>query len=240
MSFDTICANCGAPSGPSVGVCPYCKSVTTASKRTPASTTLTAIRTAYNEGDLARALEMAIAAEKKDLEKHHGNEQAGLHANANFILLYAKILFEAEAPSSRLKSFLARAALLHPEIPEINEWLELALAKGQLQHGRDDVGETTLKNILRRSPRNGHAAFCLGSHLYWEEKSSSEALPYLEIAVRECPNFLRAHACLAHAYAKIGAIPQAKALLRKCVALERNQNMKAFFKSELEKLSQMI
>lgn len=239
MSFETVCSNCGAPSGPSVGVCPFCKSLAHDPKKTPSSTTLTAVRAAYNDGDLARALEMATAAEKKDLEKHHGNEQAGLHANANFVLLYAKILFEAEAPSSRLKALLARAALLHPDVPEINEWLELALAKSQLQRGRDDVGETTLKNILRRSPRNGHAAFCLGSHLYWEEKASTEAIPYLEIAVRECPNFLRAQACLAGVYAAVGAIPQAKALLRKCATLEKNQNMKAFFKAEYEKLNKL-
>lgn len=239
MSFDMICSNCGAPSGPSVGICPYCKTVVQDRKSGTSSTTMTSIRNAYNEGNLVKALEIATAAERQDLEKHDGNEQAGLHANPNFVILYAKILFEAEAPSSRLKAFLTRAAMLHPENATINEWLELALAKSQLQRGREDVGETTLKNILRRSPQNGHAAFCLGSHLYWEEKANAEAIPYLEVAVRECPGFLRAHACLAGVYAAVGAIPQAKALLRKCATLEKNQSMKAFFKAEYDKLSKL-
>lgn len=239
MSFELTCSNCGAPSGPAVGICPFCKSVIQDGKSSAAGATMTAIRNAYNEGHLSKALEIATAAERQDLEKHAGNEQAGLHANPNFTLLYAKILFEAEAPSSRLRAFLAKAAMLHPENAAINEWLELALAKSQLQRGRDDVGETTLKNILRRSPGNGHAAFCLGSHLYWEEKAPTEAIPYLEMAVRECPGFLRAHACLAGVYASVGAIPQAKALLKKCAALEKNASMKAFFKQEYDRLSKI-
>ena len=29
MNFEIICSNCGAPSSPTIGVCPYCKAVMT-------------------------------------------------------------------------------------------------------------------------------------------------------------------------------------------------------------------
>ena len=58
MSFDVVCPNCGAPSGPSVGVCPFCK--TTLSGTTPKEdSTITTIRRLYSDGKTEQALVLA-------------------------------------------------------------------------------------------------------------------------------------------------------------------------------------
>ncbi len=89
-----------------------------------------------------------------------------------------------------------------------------------------------LKSILRRSPQNAHANFLLGSHLFWVEKQNGKAIKFLETAVRERPNFLRAVACLGALYQTMGNQPLAARSFRKCKDLESDPSMKKYF-SEL-------
>lgn len=219
MSFALKCENCGAPSGPSVGVCPYCKSAFRVGS-VQESPTITNIRHFFNEGDLARALSLATMAEK---------EKPELLNDAAFVLIYAKVLIEAEAPSSKIRSILQKVQMNHPDKAEISEYLEIINAKTHLKQGREDAGEVELKNILRRSPNNPHAAFFLGSHLFWVEKDKSQGLVYLEKAVRARPNFLRALACLASLCQAMGSEARAAKLFGRCVELETEPSMKEFF-----------
>lgn len=218
MSFEIQCQNCGALSSPSVGICPYCKAVL--SGPGAGDPTFKNIKALYEKGDLNNALSLAATIEKESPESLEKPE---------FVLLYSKILFEAEAPSSKLRALLQKAQLKYPENQEILEYLELVIAKGNLSHGKNDSGELSLKNILMRSPSNVHAAFLLGSHLFWVEKDPKAGLIFLEKCVKVRPNFLRALACLATVYRKIGAEAQAVRLYKRCVELESDQGMKALF-----------
>src|SRR3990167_8309569 len=99
MSFETICPQCGAPSSPTIGICPYCKAVMTteAEKKNPA---ITNIKKSFNEGNLEQALSLAKALESTKPESLK---------NVDFVLLYAQILIEVDGPSSRIKSLLNHA-----------------------------------------------------------------------------------------------------------------------------------
>ena len=220
MSFPIFCENCGAPSTPSVGVCPYCKAVFQSAK-IKENPTVTNIRSVFDEGDLPKALSLAALAEKEKTE---------LTKNPNFVILYVKILIEVEAPSSKIRALLQKAQMENGTNQEITDYLEILIAKGNLKAGKGDAGEEELKNILRRSPKNAHAAFLLGSHLFWVEKDHQAGLIYLEKAVRHRPNFLRANACLASLYKQIGSEALARKLFQKCISLEKDSSMKDFFK----------
>lgn len=225
MSFSLVCPKCGAPSGPSVGVCPYCKSVF-APRGGKESPTVKAIRSHYEKGELEQALSLATLAEK---------EKPSLAESASFALLYAQILLESEAPSSKMRSLLQKALLAHPEEAGLLEYMEIVNAKAGFSHEREDGGETALRSVLRRSPRNPHAAFLLGSHLFWTHNDTQAGVVFLESAVKNRPNFLRALACLGALYGKIGAWPQAAKIFQRCVALEKNPEMKKFFREAASK-----
>lgn len=221
MSFDIVCANCGAPSSPSVGVCPFCKGVMMRKGPGKENPTVTQIGKFYNEGRLEQALALAKTAETQKPE---------ILKNQKFALLYAKILIEAEGPSSKIKSVLSHALLENPEDPSLIEYLEVVEAKSHLSRELNDVGEIELSHILRRSPKNVHAAFLLGSHLFWIGKETQKSLKYLEQCHRLRPNFLRAAACLGALYKTLGLDAQAGRMFRHCAALESNKEMKAYFK----------
>ncbi len=225
MSFDVICSNCGAPSGPSVGICPFCKSPFSgggskiSGKESP---TLTKIKKYYDEGLIERALNLIRTAER---------EKPKLLNNANFVLLYVKILLEVDGPTSKINSLLSKALLDKPSDPLLIEYLEIADARSKLSNQVNDPGELELANVIRRSPKNVHALFLLGSHLFWVEGDTQRSLKYLEACHRWRPNFLRAAACLAAIYKKLGLDSQASRLFRHCASLESNKEMKAYFKS---------
>ena len=221
MNFEIICQNCGAPSSPVIGVCPYCKSVMTteAEKKTPA---ITSIKKFFNEGQLEQALSLANALEmqKPDSLK-----------NVNFVLLYAQILIEADAPSSKTKSLLNQALIDNPSDPRLLEYLEVVEAESNLSHDKNDAAETALTNIVRRSPENVHALFLLGSHLFWVEKDAQRALRYLEQSVRLRPNFIKAKACLAAVYKELNRNDLAAKLFNECAAKTSDSKMKEIFAS---------
>jgi len=229
MSFSLQCQGCGASSGPSVGVCPYCKTVLS-TKKGAENPSVKAMRDLYEKGDLAQALALGSVAEK---------EKPKLLESPAFVLLFAQILLEAEAPSSKIRALLQRALMEHPGEAALQEYLEIVNAKVDLSHDKADPGEVALKNLLQRSPGNPHAAFMLGSHLFWVEQDSRAGLVYLERAVKNRPNFLRALACLGALYGSIGAEAQAKKLFQRCVALEKNPEMKKYFQQLVARPSKL-
>ena len=176
----------------------------------------------FSKGKIGNALLLVKTAEQK---------KPALLKNVSFVLLYVKILLEADGPSSKIKSLLSQALLEHPENPSLIEYMELIDARSHLSRGKDDVGEIELANIIRRSPKNVHALFLLGSHLFWVEEETQRSLRYLEKCHRLRPSFLRAGACLAALYKRLGLNGQANRLFRKCATLETNNEMKAYFKA---------
>ncbi len=219
MSFDIVCANCGAQSSPTIGVCPYCKSVMTteAEKKTPA---IGSIKKSFNDGQLERALSLAKILETQNPDSLKSRE---------FVLLYTQILLEAEGPSTKIKSLLNQALIENPSDPQLLEYLEVAEAESNLSREKDDVGEISLSNIIRRSPENVHALFLFGSHLFWVEKDAQRALRYLEQCVRLRPNFFRAKACLAAVYKALKMDDLAVRFCNECASKASDPEMKKFF-----------
>ena len=219
MSFDIICPNCGAPSSPVIGVCPYCKAVMTteSEKKNPV---ITNIKKAFNEGNLEQALALAkvLETQKPDSLK-----------NVEFVLLYTQILIEVNGPSSKTKSLLNQALIDNPADSRLSDYLEIVEAESNLSHDKDDSGEVALANIIRRSPENIHALFLLGSHLFWVEKDSQRALRYLEQCTRLRPNFIKAKACLAAVYKDLGRKDFAVKLFNECAAKTSDSTIKEIF-----------
>lgn len=223
MSFGIICPNCGSPSSPSVGVCPFCKTVLAQSTHAANSQNAT-VSNVYASGNLPFALSLA----KK---VYDGEPQA--RKNPEFLLLYAKILLESEAPSSQVQGILGEAFLLAPNNQDVLDYMELLKLRYGLKQGIGDASEVLLRNLVRRSPNNVHALFILGTHMFWEDGQAVAAIPFLENCVRLSPNFLRAWGCLGAIYKKIGNGPLAEKAFRKCMDLESDPSMKEFFKSQL-------
>jgi len=225
MSFQLFCSGCGAPSSPSVGVCPFCKSVQS-SGRGEEHPTLKRIRELFEQGHLEDALANAAAAER---------ESPKLAGDVGFLLTYAKILIEAEGPSSKIRAILTKAQITKPDSAEAVEYLELIEAKAKLNREPNDSGEKALRQALTRSPKNPHALFTLASHLYWVENQPDEAIRLLQRCVELRPNFLRAWACLAAIHAKRGDSAPARNALQKVLQLEKNPAMHAYFEKMLTK-----
>ncbi len=222
MSFETICSGCGAVSGPSVGVCPFCKSVmATPGKETKEFSTLLKL---WSEGktNLALPLAATLAKEKPDL-----------NSNFEFLLTYAKILIEVEGPSSQIRTLLSRAHFLQPENQDVIDYLAFTEAVRHFKQGADEA-ETILNQILKRSPTNAHVHFALGAHLFWTEKTYPAAIAHLERCVQLRPSFLRAWGALGALYRQIGKSDLAARAFQTCLKLETNPSMIEFFKGQLK------
>ncbi len=226
MSFEVICSGCGALSGPSVGVCPFCKTVmsNTSEEKFAHSRPLAEL---YESGRLGLALSLA---KKLYLEKPDSK------TNISFLLLFIKIMIEADAPSLQIRSVLSEANLIDPSHLDILDYIEFMDAKDMLKKGYDDNGERRLKSILRRSPNHLQAHFLLGTHLFWIDEQTQQAIPHLETCVRLAPNHLRSWGCLAAIYRKLGHRQLAKAAFKRCVELETNLTMKSFFEKQIKDL----
>ena len=219
MNFDIVCTNCGAPSSPTVGVCPYCKSVMTSGleKNIPV---VADIKKYFAEGQIERALSLAKALEAQKPESLKSKELA---------LLYAEILFEAESPSTKIRSLLDQSLIEHPSDPELLEYLEVAEAESNLSRQKDAEAEVALANVIRRSPENVYALFLLGSHLFWAKNDAQGALRYLEQCVRLRPNFFRAKGCLCAVYKFLKMNEPARKLCQDCAAKVSDPVMKQLF-----------
>lgn len=229
MSFDLICSSCGASSGPSVGVCPFCKSLMVSEDPTnPKSPAYKNLVKLYNEGKLETALYYVQEILKQE-EKYSDDAQ--------LLLISAKILFETEGPNGKTRALLGKALLLEPDNHEIIDYLDIIQARFDLASGSENVGKESLLKLLRRLPENPHVLFMVGSHLYWREKNCYGAIPYLEKCVRVRPVFLRAWACLAAIAKELGNAPLAESALQHCISIESNAPMKKFFLELQEQLS---
>lgn len=219
MSFERICSGCGAASGPSVGICPFCKTVMISAddQNFKQENSITQL---YEKGRLDLALSLA--------KKMYSND-AESKKDVGFLLLYAKILIDTEGPTSLIKGVLSEAHLVDPTNKEILDYIDLTEAKGYLKKGLNDTGEVQLRNLIRRSPNNIHAHFLLGTHLFWSDEQSQMAIPYLETCVRLSPNFLRAWGCLGAIYKKMGNPQLSMRAFQKCAELEPDAEMKEFF-----------
>jgi cytochrome c-type biogenesis protein CcmH/NrfG len=222
MSFPIVCPNCGAPSGPSTGVCPFCKTaVVSAAGEGPRGGA--AVKKAYEAGDLPLSLSLCASVAADDPKAME---------DPDFLLTYARILIESEGPSSKIKSLLGRAYSLQPENPAVSEYLEIVDAKSQLTPEKNDLGEKKLSEILRRSPNNVHALFLLGAHLFWVSREPGPSIRYLERCVSLRPNFLRAWGCLGSVYESLGNRSLSANAYRRCVSLERDPEMRSFFEKK--------
>lgn len=222
MAFPIVCYNCGAPSGPSVGVCPYCKSPQASAKGDSASAV--ELQKMYDDGMFERALPLANQAYQSKPE---------LKKDLNFMLLYAKIMLNCEAPSSRVRSIMAEIYTYYPQQPDVMNYIEILEARLQLKKGAGDSGELLLKGVLRKSPENFHANFFLGTHYVWTEAQPMIALPYLETCVRIMPKSVRSWGCLGAAYRQLGQETAAVNAFQKAMALETSSDMKKFFEEQI-------
>lgn len=226
MSFDVVCNSCGAMSGPSVGICPFCKSVLSSSiQKTKGHSSISEL---YQTGKTDIALSMAQKVYRED-------EKA--RQDISFLLTYIKILIETEGPSSLINSLIAQGLLVDVQNQDLADYYEIIYAKTNLKKGLGDAGEMSLKKVIRKSPNNVHALFLLGSHLYWIDNNPAAAAPYLERCVQLTPNFLRAWGCLAAVYMALDNPQLVRKSLEKCIELETNSTMKNYFNEELKKIS---
>ncbi len=231
MSFELICHSCGAASGPSVGICPFCKSVLVSEASKKASPALRRLRTLFQEGKLEEASLLAKEALKSKKE---------LSENVEVLLVCAQILFEVEAPLAEPKSILAKASLIEPEHTGIQELLTLVQAKSAISYGNSFDGKKMLESILKSNPTNPHALFLLATYLNSKESNPILAMVYLEKALKSRPNFLRAWACLASISARTGQTHMAEKALIKVISLETNPNMKSFFNKLLSEVRDQL
>lgn len=225
MSFDIICAKCGAPSNPSTGICPYCKTPFVAKSNAKSNPTLDMIRKTFEDGHLPDALSFMTVLEKdtpKALE------------DLPTVVLYLRILFECEGPLSKINSLIASALIKFPSDPALQEFLDLSKAKSLLNNRSFANAFEALVSLNQRSPSNYLAQFTLGSALHWEKKDELNAVKYLEKCITIRPQFLRAWACLGVAYKGLGNHSLAKRAFMKCIELESNPQMKVYFQSQVQ------
>lgn len=227
MSFEVICSNCGAPSGPSVGICPFCKSMM-GSANGKNGIQDRSIESMYETGRLDTALGLA---------KNKYNTDENAKKDLSFLLLFVKILLDAEAPSVFIRGVLAQGLLIAPSSTDVLDYIDIVEAKSFLKKGIGDAGEKQVRNVLRRSPNSVHAHFLLGTHLFWAENQPQQAIPHLETVVRLSPTNLRAWGCLGAIYKKLNNPALALRAFQKCSELETNPSMKEFFLEEVKALS---
>lgn len=140
MSFELHCETCGAPSGPSVGICPYCK--TSFANAVASNPAMASLKDAYEKGLL------------KDSEQ--------MQNDPTFLCLYGKILIEAEGPSAQIKSCFAKAAALNSAVaPEAQLHIDMLSAKSMFREGLNDPGEQWFKKMLAEHPNFARAWGCL-------------------------------------------------------------------------------
>ena len=229
MSFDIICQNCGAPSPPHVGVCPYCKSVMTNPDESVAeSHSLKKFREAVSENRLEDALYLGHQLEQS---------KPALLENPSFVAAYARVMFECSAPSSRIRAAIQRCHLAHPEHAEITYLLEVAHASLMLDHGSTSSGIEKLKLLIRSRSDDPLTLFMLGSHLVWQASEPAMALPYLQRAARLRPKSVRVLGCLARANEGVGATELARSLYERCAKLETNAPLKKQFETMAQRLA---
>lgn len=231
MSFAIACRKCGALSGPSVGVCPFCKSIFDEGSG-PSDLNVGVFLDLYKKGRLAHALLLG-----DELYKSKSPESK----EPVFVLAFVQLLIEVDAPGSKIRTVISDHLLIESEDrqnlrQELFNLVELLDARSAFKKGLNDQGEITVKNLLRRWPHSAHAHFLLGAHYLWEERELQLALTHLEWAVRLRPEFLRAWAGLGLTYSKIGNAQMSNSAFQRCLALETDPAMKEEIQKQLQHL----
>ena len=228
MSFELTCPKCGAHSGPSVGICPYCKTLLSSGNSSDSQNNpgLAAIEKYFIEGKLDQALILATNFEKEIIE---------LKKNRDFLLLYSRILIETEAPACKIRAVLNLALLQNPCDQDALDYLLIIDAKLNFTPELNDSGEIELNKLIKRRHDLDLAYFVLGAHLFWVQGDTLSSIRHLDAAVRLRPNFLRAWGCLGSIYKKIGNIPLANNAFEKCLKLETEPSMRKYFQDLISK-----
>lgn len=229
MSFQSVCDSCGAPSAPSIGICPYCKSVMVSSNaaKSPLNESTSVLREIYDSGEIEDALALTMRM-LPDPE---------LQKDVEFLVLATKIMIESEAPIGKMNATINQAFRLQPRHPVVLEYLAILDAKSRVESGLQEQAEKKLLEILKASPKNPHANFMLGGIYFWERNSPEHAIGSLEMCVRERPQFLRAWGCLGALYRSLGRNDLAAAAFRKCLDIEKDHSMRDYFAAELKSVS---
>lgn len=184
MSFDIFCPNCGAPSNPSVGVCPYCKtSIDNPNKKDKDGHLLNHLKKKYKEGDYAFVLRNA------DQLIH---SKPKLKENVNFLMVYIEALIESDGPPSKIKTLLSHLFLKDPTNSKALAINEIMDAKAYLSNQRNDAGEKQIQAALKLYPDLAYGHFLLGSHIYHMDGEPHSAMIHLEKAIKIHPCFTRA------------------------------------------------
>jgi hypothetical protein len=227
MSFELICPKCGAHSGPSIGICPYCKThlSTGSSAAGPATPPgFAAIRKAFEDGALDQALALTRSAATTLPE---------LVKNRDFAILSVRILIETEATTAQIRSVLTPLLLQNPDDAEADAYLKIVDARSNFTSNGgpspSDESERTLRTVIAKYPDLDLAHFILGAHLFWTRHETVESARHLETAVKLRPNFLRAWGCLGAIYRAIGNGPLATKAFTNCLRLEHEPSMRKYF-----------
>ena len=237
MSFELVCQSCGAPSGPSVGVCPFCKSVMTQPQVAGSATAGPPGKFAALEGMIRQALSEGKLQDALLLASEAAKTHAELMADSMFLVLYAEVLIETEGPTSMIRGLLTRVKLTQPDNIQAALMYQLVDARAKFTKNMNDQGEIEIRKILKTHPDYTYALFILGAHLFWIQEIIPESQKLLERCVQKRPGFLRAWGCLAEIYRKSGNIAAAGQAYRKCVSLESDPTMRKFFEDALRKVS---
>ena len=220
MSFEVVCSQCGAASGPSVGTCPFCKTVLVSDTH-KANPAVNRLKSLFDKGQMEDAL-LSVREITENIEKY-GDD-------STLLLLCAKVLFETEAPTGQIKTMLVKASLVEPDNSDITDFMSLLHAKTEMSFGSREHAKQILWSLLQRNPDHVHAHFLAGVFLNSKDQNPVLAIQHLEKCVSLRPNFIRAWGCLAAIARKLGHKNLAERALNKCVGLETNGSMKAYFK----------
>ena len=231
MSFELTCPKCGAHSGPSVGTCPYCKTILSSGTAAggaapPSAPEMIAVKKYFDSGTIDQALTLASAAET------HATE---LLKNRDFLILYSRILIETEAPACKIRAILNQVLLKNPEDQDAVDYLAILDAKMNFTAHENSDGENKLTEILKRRKDLDLAYFVFGAHLFWERAETQTSVRHLDAAILLRPNFLRAWGCLGAIYKKIGNEPLAVKAFQNCLRLETEPGMRQYFTNLLAK-----
>lgn len=224
MNFEVNCPNCGASSGPSVGVCPYCKTVLASTEeKHPA---LSGIQEMYAIGRIDEAL----------AQIHMIKEQKDLQEDANFWMLAGKVSLEAESPSSQIKTFFARAMTIEgPHQKEAKLYIDMIAAKRLFRKGLNDRGEQWFNSQIPLYPNNPHLLFFLGSHTFWVDQETQSSSANLERCVQLRPSFSRAWGCLFAIYQKLKDTPNMQRCMKHFSEVSADERTLAFMREQFEK-----
>lgn len=224
MSFEVNCPNCGASSGPSVGVCPYCKTVLSTTEVSCPVTT--GIQDLYAKGHIEEALAQVHVI--KDNEAQEGDPI--------FLMLAGKLSLEAESPSSQIKTFFAKAlAIEGAHQKEAKLYLDMVTAKGMFRKGLNDPGEKWFNSQIPLFPNNPHLLFLLGSHTFWVDQETRNSAANLERCVQIRPTLARAWGCLFAIYQKLKDKPNMKRCIGKYAEISSDERTVAFMNEQYER-----